>query len=179
MAKSVLMILGLLVACLPARHSPEKLLKEATVTLPEAVEKALPEIKDGSAISARLAEDKGRVLYVVTIAQGATGTRLYIDAKTKEVVQKAALKKSYAALIGASKLTLAKAVEAALLKVPGKATKVEFELKKGKPIAEVIVFKDGKTFEVKLDAVTGSVLKVEEEDDDDDDGDDDDEDDDD
>jgi uncharacterized membrane protein YkoI len=174
MAKSVLMILGLLVACLPVRHSPEKLLKEATVTLPEAIEKALPEIKDGSAISARLAEDKGRVLYVVGVAQGTTGVRLYIDAKTKEVVQKIALKKSYAALIAASKLTPAKAIEAALLKVPGKATKVEFELKKGKPIAEVLVFKDGKTFEVKLDAVTGSVLKVEEEDDDDDDGDDDD-----
>jgi uncharacterized membrane protein YkoI len=54
-----------------------------------------------------------------------------------------------------------------------KPTRVGFELKKGKPVAEVMVFKDGKLFEVKLDAVTGSVIKVEE-DDDDDDGDDDD-----
>ena len=37
---------------------------------------------------------------------------------------------------------------------------------------EVLVFLDGKLFEVKLDAVTGSVIKVEEEDDDDDDHDD-------
>ena len=180
MAKCALYVLGLLLACLPVRHSPEKLLKEATVTLPEAVEKALPEIKDGSAISARLAEDKGRVLYVVSVAQGTTGVRLFIDAKTKEVVQKAALKKNYAALVGASKLTIAKALEAAVLKVPGKATRVSFGLKKGKPVAEVMVFKDGKLFEVKLDAVTGSVIKVEEDDDDDDgDEDDDDEDDDD
>jgi hypothetical protein len=44
-------------------------------------------------------------------------------------------------------------------------------------VAEVIVFKDGKSFEVKIDAITGSVIKVEEDDDDDDDGDDDDDDD--
>lgn len=177
--KSALYVLGLLLACLPLRHSPEKLLKEATVSLPEAVEKALPEIKDGNAVAARLKEDKGRVLFVVSIAQGETATRLSIDAKTKEIVEKAALKKSYAKLLGASKVTLAKAVEVAVAKVPGKATRVGFELKKGKPIAEVIVFKDGKSFEVKLDAVSGSVIKVEEDDDDDDDGDDDDDDDDD
>jgi uncharacterized membrane protein YkoI len=176
MMKSALYVLGLLLACLPMRHSPEKLLKEATVSLPEAVEKALPEIKEGSAVTARLKEDKGRVLYVVSVAQGEGAVRLSIDAKTKEIVEKASLKKNYAKLIGASKVTLAKAVEAAILKVPGKATRVHFELKKGKPVAEVIVFKDGKSFEVKLDAVTGSVIKVEEDDDDDDDGDDDDDD---
>ncbi len=179
MMKSALYLMGLLLACLPLRHSPEKLLKEATVSLPEAVEKALPEIKDGNAIAARLKEEKGRVLFVVSVAQGESAVRLAIDAKTKEIVEKTTLKKSYVKLLGASKLSLAKAVEAALLKVPGKATRVSFELKKDKPVAEVMVFKDGKLFEVKLDAVTGSVIKVEEEDDDDDDEDDDDDDDDD
>jgi len=178
MMKSALVVVGLLLACLPLRHNPEKLLKEATVSLPEAVEKALPEIKDGSAIAARLKEDQGRILYLVSIAQGESAVRMSIDAKTKEIVGKVSLKKSYARLLGASKLSLAKAVEAATLKVPGKATRVRFGLKKGNPVAEVIIFKDGKIFEVKVDAVTGSVIKVEEDDDDDDDGDDDDDDDD-
>jgi hypothetical protein len=110
MMKSAVYLVGLLLACLPLRHSPERLLKEATVSLPEAVEKALPEIKDGNAIAARLKEDKGRVLYVVSIAQGESAVRMAIDAKTKEIVEKTTLKKNYAKLLGASKLTLAKAV---------------------------------------------------------------------
>jgi len=172
--KTTLYLLSLAVACLTtARPSPDKLLKEAKISLPEAVGLALPEIKDGSAISARLREEKSRVLFLVTVAQGETATRLSIDAKTKEIVSKTALNKSYATLVGASKVSMAKAVEIATAKVAGKATKVEFGLKKGKPVAEVLVFLDGKLFEVKLDAVTGSILKVEE-DDDDDDGDDDD-----
>ena len=166
MMKSALYLVGLLLACLPLRHSPEKMLKEATVSLAEAVEKALPEIKDGNAIAARLKEDKGRVLFVVGVAQGESTVRMAIDAKTKEIVEKTTLKKNYVKLLGASKLSLAKAVEAALAKVPGKATRVGFEFKKGKPVAEVMVFKDGKLFEVKLDAVTGSVIKIEEDDDD-------------
>jgi uncharacterized membrane protein YkoI len=173
MVKYALYLAGLLMACLSTRNSPDRLLKEAKISLPEAVEKALPEIKDGSAVSARLREEKGRILYIVNVAQGETAVRMSIDAKTQEVVEKTALKKNYSKLIGASKITLAKAVAAATEKVAGKATRVNFGLKKGKAVAEVLVFKDGKLFEVKLDAVTGSVLKVEE-DDDDDDGDDDD-----
>jgi uncharacterized membrane protein YkoI len=174
MVKYALYVAGLLMACLSTRNSPERLLKEAKISLPEAVEKALPEIKDGNAVSARLREEKSRILYIVNIAQGETTVRMSIDAKTQEVVEKTTLKKNYTKLIGGSKITLAKAVSVATEKVAGKATRVSFGLKKNKPVAEVIVFKDGKLFEVKLDAVTGSVIKVEEDDDDDDDGDDDD-----
>jgi len=172
--KTALYLLGLAIACLSTRHSPDRLLKEAKFTLPEAVEIAVPEIKDGSPISARLREEKSRILYVVNIAKGETATRMSIDAKTKEIVSRTELKKSYAQLIGASKVSVARAIEIATTKVAGKATRVGFELKKGKPVAEVMVFLDGKLFEVQLDAVTGSVIKVEEDDDDDDDGDDDD-----
>lgn len=179
MVKTALSLAGLLLACLSTRNSPERLLKEAKVSLPEAVEKALPEIKDGAAIAARLREEKGRVLYIVDIAQGEKTVRMSIDAKTQDVVEKTTLTKNRSTLIGASKITLARAVAAATEKVAGKASRVSFEMKKGRPIAEVLVFKDGTLFEVKLDGVTGSVLKVEQEDDDDDDGDDGDDDDDD
>src|SRR5260221_5206229 len=168
MVKTALYLLGLALAGLSsARPSPDRLLKEAKFTLPEAVEIALPEIKDGSPIFARLREEKSRILYVVNVAKGETATRMSIDAKTKEIVSKTELKKSFAKLIGASKISMAKAIEIALTKKAGKATRVGFELKKGKPVAEVLVFLDGKLFEVKLDAVTVSVIKVNENDDDD------------
>jgi len=172
--KAAVHLLGLAIACLSTRHSPDRLLKEAKFTLPEAVEIAVPEIQDGSPISAGLREEKSRILYVVNIAKGETATRMSIDAKTKEIVSKTELKKSYAKLIGASKVSMAKAIEIATTKVAGKATRVGFGLKKGRAVAEVLVVLDGKLFEVKLDAVTGSVIKVEEDDDEDDDGDDDD-----
>jgi uncharacterized membrane protein YkoI len=173
MAKTALYLLGLTMACLSTRHSPDRLVKEAKISLPQAVEAALPGIQDGSPVSARLREEKSRILYIVNVAQGESALRVSIDAKTKEIVAKTPLPKSYAKLIGASKVSMVRAVEIATAKVAGKATRVEFELKKGKAVAEVLVFLDGKLFEVKIDAVTGSVLKVEEEDDDDDDGDDD------
>ena len=126
-------------------------------------------VKDGTPVWAKLREENGRILYVLNVARGESAVRMSVDARTKEIVSNVPLKKSYAKLLGASKLSMAKAVEIALAKVAGKATGVEFELKKGKAVAEVKVFLDGKLYEVKLDAVTGSVIKVEQDDDDDDD----------
>jgi len=177
--KSLLPLLGLLVVGGTPKSNPEKWLKEAKVALPEAVQQILPQVKDGTPIAARLAEEKGQILFLVSVAQGESGVRLSIDARTLEVTGKTALKKNYTKLVGASKLTFTKAVDLALKKVAGKATRVGFGLKKGKPIVEVKVWKDGKLAEVELDGVTGSVIKVDDDDDDDDDGDDDDDDDDD
>jgi uncharacterized membrane protein YkoI len=177
--KSLLSLLGLLLVCGTPKSNPEKWLKEAKVTLPEAVAEILPQVKPGTPIAARLAEEKGRVLFQISVAQGESGVRLSIDAKTLEVTEKTPLKKNYTKLVGAAKVTFAKAVEVAIHKVPGKATRVGFGLKKGKPIIEVKVWKDGKLSEVEIDGITGSVLKVDDDDDEDDDGDDDDDDDDD
>jgi len=167
--KTALTLVGMILACLSTRTSPDRLLKEAKVTLPEALVTALPEVKDGTPVWAKLREENGRILYVLNVARGESAVRMSVDARTKEIVSNVPLKKSYAKLLGASKLSMAKAVEIALAKVAGKATGVEFELKKGKAVAEVKVFLDGKLYEVKLDAVTGSVIKVEQDDDDDDD----------
>jgi len=172
--KTALAMLGMILACLSTRSSPDRLLKEAKVTLPEALETALPEVKDGTPVWAGLREENGRVLYLLNVARGEGAVRMSVDARTREIVSNVPLKKSYAKLMGASKISMAKALEVALARVAGKATGVEFELKKGKAVAEVKVFLDGKLYEVKIDAVTGSVLKVEQDDDDEDDGNDDD-----
>lgn len=157
-------------------NKPAELMKRVKIALPEAVAKASPEIKDGVPFSARLKEVDGRLVYALGFSQGKESVRVSIDAATSEVVAKTAEKKDHSKAISAAKLSMAKVVEAATAKVPGKASRANFLLKKGKAVAEVIVVKEGKLFEVKVDAVTGSVIKVEEDDDDDDDADDDDDD---
>jgi len=74
----------------------------------------------------------------------------------------------------ACKLSLSKAIDIALSKVPGQALNATVEFEKGKAKVEVTVFSSGKVYEIDIDATTGAVLEVEQEDDDDDNGDDDD-----
>jgi uncharacterized membrane protein YkoI len=177
MTKSIV-VLAVAALAIGARVSkPAELLKSAKLSLTEAVDKAVPEVKDGSPFSARLTDKGGRLVYLVRFAQGESSVKLSVDAKTSEIVERTTEKKSHSKVASAAKISPAKAIEAALGKVPGKASRVTFGLKKGAPVAEVIVVKDGKLFEVKVNGTTGAVTKVDE-DDDDEDGDDDDDDDD-
>jgi len=67
---------------------------------------------------------------------------------------------------GASKTTLGKAIEIALLKVPGEALRAAIDLEDRKTVIEVTVFANGQLFEVEIDGETGAVLNVEEGDED-------------
>ena len=171
--KTVWILAAAAVALWPAANKPAELMKRAKFSLTEAVEKSAPVAKDGTPFSVRLREEKGRLVYSTGFAQGETSLRVLIDAATAEVVSRTTETKSRSKLVAGVKVPMAKLIEAAVAKVPGKASRATFEMKKGKPIAEIVVVKEGKLFEVTLDAATGAVLKVEE-DDDDDDGDDDD-----
>jgi len=173
-----ILVVALLSAGVPS-NKPAELIKKAKLSLPEAAEKAVPEAKEGTPFSARLREEKGRLVYSIGFAQGEKSLRVLIDASTAEIVSTSTEAKSRSKMISGVKVAMPKLIEAAVAKVAGKATRVSYELKKGKPFAEIIVVKDGKLFEVKVDATTGLVTKVEEEDDDDDDEDDDEDDDDD
>jgi uncharacterized membrane protein YkoI len=165
----------LLAGLVPPPGATEKLLKEAKLSLSEAIEKGG---KDGAPVGVRLTEEKGRLVYHVRMASGETSTRFAIDARTGELVEKAAEKKSYAKALAVAKLSVAKATEAALKKVPGKAYGVKLEMDKGKAVYEIRVLAGAKRHEVEVDAVTGAILDDEDEDDDDDDDDDDEDDDD-
>ncbi|HEX7899045.1 MAG TPA: PepSY domain-containing protein [Planctomycetota bacterium] len=154
-------------------HSFEKKLKEAKCTLTEAVEKAGKDLKDVQPISAKLKQIKGKYLWDVRVAQGEKSFRRVLDAKSVEIVEKKNLKSNHAALLASAKVSLAKGIEIALKKVPGKPVTAEMEVENGKPVIEVKVLADGKVFEVEVDAVSGAVLEVEEDDDEDDDDDDD------
>ncbi len=169
---------ALLCAAAPV-NKPAELLSKTKLSLTDALTKGIPEVKDATPFFVKLKQEKDRVVYTMTFAQGKESVKISIDAATSEVFGRTVEKKDHSKAISAAKISMAGAIDAALKKVGGKASRANFYLKKGKPMAEVIVVKDGKLFEVKLDAATGAVVKVEEDDDDDDDADDDDDDDDD
>ena len=78
-----------------------------------------------------------------------------------------------AKIAGVAPTTLAKAVETALLKLPGGvALAADVEIERGKAVIEVKIACNGKIYEVEIDATTGAVQEVEDDDDDDDDDDD-------
>jgi uncharacterized membrane protein YkoI len=143
----------------------EALVKEAKITLSEALEKAGAEVKDGTPVSCELTSRKGVVQYAAVFARGSAGMSVALDPKTGAVLGKAEVAKDFSKA-AAAKIGLAKGIEIATKRVPGKATDVELEFEDGRLVLEVEVFADGKVFEVEIDAETGQVLEVEEEDDD-------------
>ena len=68
--KCAWMILVALLSAMTPVNKPAELLLKSKVTLPEVVTKALPEVKEGTPFFAKLKEEKGRVIYTVSFAQG-------------------------------------------------------------------------------------------------------------
>jgi uncharacterized membrane protein YkoI len=77
------------------------------------------------------------------------------------------------------KLSRTDAMAAATAKIGGTALRAKLTVERRVSLYEVMVRKDGKLFEVEVDASTGRIIQVEQEDDDDDDDDEDEDDDDD
>jgi uncharacterized membrane protein YkoI len=177
--KGAWMILAALLCAAAPSNKPAELINKTKLSLSDALAKVMPDVKEGTPFFVKLKQEKDRVVYSMTFAQGKESVKLSIDAATSEVFGRTLEKKDHSKAILAAKISMAGAIDAALKKVAGKASRANFYLKKGKPMAEVIVVKEGKLFEVKVDAATGAIVKVEEDDDDDDDADDDDDDDDD
>lgn len=70
-----------------------------------------------------------------------------------------------AAVASGEILPLAKAVEALLLRHPGRIIEAEFERDDGVPIYELeLVTEDGRLIDAEVDARTGAILEVEEDD---------------
>src|SRR5687768_8648353 len=67
---------------------PARLLPRATLTLGEAVQRALVEAASGTAWKAELEEDKGKVVFSVDIAQGEKNCNVVLDAADGKVVEK-------------------------------------------------------------------------------------------
>ncbi len=140
-----------------AEDAPDyaKLLKGAKLTLADAMAQSLKEVKDGVVVAAEIEEEKGSVNASMDVATGKTLHEVGIDIKTGKVVENNAEKEDQSDLVAAAKITLTQAIESALKKVPGSAVAAKLELSKEKPVAEVIVFADGKLTAVDIDGVSG------------------------
>jgi uncharacterized membrane protein YkoI len=145
----------------PAAPDYAKLIRSAKLTLSEAAERAAKEVAGGTVVSAYMEENEGKPRYFVYVAKGRKTVEVSIDLKDGTVSSKETLDDDDSTLVGAVKITLPKAIQTALAKVPGKAVYADFDDDgKGPAEAEVDVFADDKITRVFIDATTGEVLKT-------------------
>lgn len=139
-----------------------KLLQDANLSLAEAIAKAAKEVPGGTPLSAYMEENDGKPRFFVFVAKDTKTVEIALDLKDGTVIRKETLNDDDSKVVGAVKISLTKAIENALLKVPGKAVYADFDLDdKGPAEAEVDVFAAGKVTKVHLNAATGDVIKTE------------------
>lgn len=156
-----MMILTVLLAALMADDKElEGLLKQAAYPLSEAVRKALEAAKGGVVLNAELEDEDGKAVYSIDIAQEKKTVEVVLDARTGELIKKGVEDDDQSDLAKACKITLAQALQISMQKVAGQVVAAEAEIEDDKPILEVKIFGDGKVQKVKVDAVTGEVLKI-------------------
>jgi len=155
------MILTVLVAAMTAGDDEvAALLKKAAYPLTEAIQKATPIAKEGVLVSAELEDDSGKAVYVVEFAVDKKVIEIKLDAATGELLKKDVEEDDKSDVVKACRLPLTRGIEIAVARVPGKLVAAEAEIEDGKPILETKIFADGKVLKVKVDAVTGEVLKI-------------------
>ncbi|HVR85681.1 MAG TPA: PepSY domain-containing protein [Planctomycetota bacterium] len=139
-----------------------KLLEMAKISLTEAIAKASKEVPGGTPVSAYVEDNEGKPRFFLYVAKDTKTVEIAMDLKDGTVTQKETLNEDDSKLVSATKISLAKAIETALKKVPGKAVYADFDLDEKGPVeAEVDVFAAGKVTKVYINAVTGDVIKTE------------------
>ncbi|HZN38886.1 MAG TPA: hypothetical protein VFD82_08790 [Planctomycetota bacterium] len=122
-------------------------LKEAKLTLVEAIQKSVKEAgaEAGPVVpfKAEFEIDKGKAVFSIDLAQGNKTLNVVLDASDGSVVEKETEDGDHTALAAACKVPLAKAIDAALAKTKGHAMEATLRLAAGKPVIDVVVF-DGK-----------------------------------
>ena len=157
-------IAGVLLALLPGIAGPDyaKLLEKAKFTLSEAIEKGGKELPGGTVVSAYMEENQGKPRFFLYVAKERKTLEVSLDLVDGSVLEKETLPDDDSKILSAVKITLQKAIEIALKKVPGKAVYADFDVdEKGPPEAEVDVFAGGKVTKVYIHAGTGEILKTE------------------
>jgi len=133
------------------------LLKDVKVTLSDGIGKGLAEAKEGIVIRAELEGDK-TVHWAVDVSKGDRVLAVDIDAKTGAVVATDLEPTDKSKLAKSAKVTVLKAIEAALQKTPGQAVSAQLKLAGEQPEFEVKIFAKDKIKSVKVDGLTGEVI---------------------
>ena len=145
------------------------LAKQAKITQDEAINAALEKVP-GTVEEVELEDEKGTIVYEIElVSTDGTEHEVKVDAQTGEVLKVEADDdeneedaQNQAELAKQAKITEDEAINAALEKVPGTVNEIELEVENGTVVYEIEVLStDGTEQEVKVDAQTGEVLKVE------------------
>ncbi len=148
-------------------ENAKKHLPKAKLTLVDAISAALKKHANGHAVNAEFNVDGDDYDFVVEIASGGKLYDVEIDAVTgkieddTEVTDAADDEKAAAAAAAKSKITLVKAIGAALQAVGGKGTRAIDagpHLTEGKLVYEVGLLSGEDVYDVRVDGVTGKVL---------------------
>ena len=151
------------------------LAKQAKITQDEAINAALEKVP-GTVEEVELEDKKGTIVYEIElVSTDGTEHEVEVDAQTGEVLKVEADdeneneeedSQNQAKLAKQAKITEDEAINMALEKVPGTVNEIELEVENGTVVYEIEVLStDGTEQEVKVDAQTGEVLKVEADDD--------------
>jgi len=127
------------------------LLKDTKVSLSEGIEKALAEAKEGIVYKAELEGDK-TVHWAVDVAKGDKVLAVDIDAKTGGVVATDLENTDQSKLVKSAKITILKAIEAALKKTPGKAVSAVLKVSGDQAEFDIKILAKDKLKTVKVDA---------------------------
>ncbi len=143
----------LVVSVSPVKKSPKNwspLLDRATLSLAEAVERALAATKGGTPIEAELEEDDGLAVYSVRIAKDGDVRELEIDAATGAVLDDDPEGVDATRLATMEGPGLLEAVAKALARLPGRVVKAEREPKGEGAAVEIEVWSVGNVYEAKV-----------------------------
>jgi len=139
-----------------------KLIEDAKFSLAEAIAKAAKEVPGCTPVSGYMEENEGKPRFFLYVAKETSTVEIALDLKDGSVTRKETLNDDDSKIVKAVKISLVKAIEIALNKVPGKAVYADFDLDdKGPAEAEVDVFAAGKVTKVYVNAVTGDVIRTE------------------
>ncbi|TAH39479.1 MAG: hypothetical protein EYC70_01460 [Planctomycetota bacterium] len=137
----------------PAEWS--RLLDASAYTLSQAIDKGLREAGEGVPFHAELERDKGTVVFSIDVAQGSRTCNVVLDAKSGTVLEKELEDEDHAAEVGACRIGLKAAIDAAVDKNPGRPVEAELVLVQGRPAIRVKVLDGGKLASVDIDAAMG------------------------
>jgi uncharacterized membrane protein YkoI len=138
----------------------EAVLKGATLSLSEAIDKGLKEAGEGIVVLAEIEPDGKKVVCAMDIAKGKEVVAANFDLKDGTVLAKETAANDHSALVKSFKVTAKAAIESALKEAPGLAVSVELKMHKGQPIFRVRIWANGKFKVAAVNGENGSVIEV-------------------
>lgn len=152
------------IGCSKADHATEpdweSVLKDATLTLSESIDKGLKEVGEGTVVLAEIEPDGEKVVCAMDIAKGREVVAATLDLKEGKVLGKETGSYDQSALVKGFKVSAKSAIDAALKESPGQAVAVELMTQwGGEAVIRVRIWSKGKLKVVTINGDDGSVIK--------------------